>query len=161
MIFIFSIIADLQCSVNFLLHSKVTQSHIHVHILFSHIIMLHHKWRSSQCYKVLANFQVGEFYKLVTWPIDSSVNYVFMNGTTSAFLRWHCVWKTWNNCQHLKIKKYLGKPWIIILFLEDAKNCNTEPTFVYSHIGWTWIRLTPFKWPLCSWQSWLMTAFLV
>ena len=42
-IFIFSIIADLQCSVNFLLHSKVTQSYIHVYILFSHIIMLHHK----------------------------------------------------------------------------------------------------------------------
>ena len=41
--FIFSIIADLQCSVNFLLHSKVTQSHIHVYILFSLIIMLHHK----------------------------------------------------------------------------------------------------------------------
>ena len=44
MIFIFSIIADLQCFVNFPLYSKVTQSHIHVHILFSHIIMLHHKW---------------------------------------------------------------------------------------------------------------------
>ena len=44
MIFIFSIIADLQCSVNFLLHSKVTHSHIHVYILFSHIIMLHPKW---------------------------------------------------------------------------------------------------------------------
>ena len=44
MIFIFSIIAHLQCSVNFLLHSKVTQLHIHVYILFSHIIMLHHKW---------------------------------------------------------------------------------------------------------------------
>ena len=29
--------------VNFLLHSKVTQSHIHVFILFSPIIMLHHK----------------------------------------------------------------------------------------------------------------------
>ena len=43
MIFIFSITADLQCSVNFLLHSKVTESHIHVYILFSHIIMLHHK----------------------------------------------------------------------------------------------------------------------
>ena len=42
-IFIFSIIADLQCSVNFLLHSKVTQSHVHVYILFSYIIMLHHK----------------------------------------------------------------------------------------------------------------------
>ena len=25
-------------------YSKVTQLHIHVHILFSHIIMLHHKW---------------------------------------------------------------------------------------------------------------------
>ena len=34
MIFIFSIIADVQCSVNFLLHRKVTQSHIHVDILF-------------------------------------------------------------------------------------------------------------------------------
>ena len=42
MIFLF-IIAGLQCSVNFLLYSKVTQLHIHVHILFSHIIMLHHK----------------------------------------------------------------------------------------------------------------------
>ena len=27
----------------FLLYSMVTQSHIQVHILFSHIIMLHHK----------------------------------------------------------------------------------------------------------------------
>ena len=44
MIFIVSIITDLQCSVSFMLHSKVTQSHIHVYILFSHIIMLHHKW---------------------------------------------------------------------------------------------------------------------
>ena len=42
--FIFSIIAGLQCSVNFLLHSKVTQSHIHVYIVFSHITMIHHKW---------------------------------------------------------------------------------------------------------------------
>ena len=37
-------IAGLQCSVHFVLYSKVTQLHIHVHILFSHIIMLHHKW---------------------------------------------------------------------------------------------------------------------
>ena len=43
MIFIFSIIAGSQCSVNFLLYSKVAQSHGHVYILFSHIIMLHHK----------------------------------------------------------------------------------------------------------------------
>ena len=42
-ILIFFIIAGLQCSVNFLLHSKVTQSHIHVYILFSHIITLRHK----------------------------------------------------------------------------------------------------------------------
>jgi len=28
----------------FLLYSMVTQLHIHVHILFSHTIMLHHKW---------------------------------------------------------------------------------------------------------------------
>ena len=27
----------------FLLYSMMTQLHIHVHILFSHIIMLHHK----------------------------------------------------------------------------------------------------------------------
>ena len=44
MVFIFSVIAGLQCSVNFLLYSKVTQSHMHVYIPFSHIIMLHHKW---------------------------------------------------------------------------------------------------------------------
>ena len=43
MIFIFSIIASLQCSVHFLLFSKGTQSHIHVYILFSRII-LHRKW---------------------------------------------------------------------------------------------------------------------
>ena len=34
MIFIFSVIVGLHCSVNFLLYSKVTQSHIHVYILF-------------------------------------------------------------------------------------------------------------------------------
>ena len=44
MISIFSIIAELQCPVNFLLYNKVTQLYIHVYILFSHIIMLHHKW---------------------------------------------------------------------------------------------------------------------
>ena len=44
MIFLFSIIADLQCSVNFLLYSMVTQLQIHVYIVFSHIIVLHHKW---------------------------------------------------------------------------------------------------------------------
>ena len=43
MIFIFSMIADVQCSVHFLLHSKVTPSLLHVYILFSHIIMLHHE----------------------------------------------------------------------------------------------------------------------
>ena len=43
MIFIFSIIAGLQCSVNFLLYSKVTQLYIHVYILFSYIIVLYRK----------------------------------------------------------------------------------------------------------------------
>lgn len=53
MIFIFSIIAGLQCCVKFLLYSKVTQSHmcacvcvcvyVCVYISFSHVIMLHHK----------------------------------------------------------------------------------------------------------------------
>ena len=52
MIFIFSIIADLQCSVSFLLHSEATQLHIHVYILFfSHDhaasqVTIH----SAQCY---------------------------------------------------------------------------------------------------------------
>ena len=41
MIFVFSIIAGLQSSVNFLLDCNVTQSHIQTYILFSHII-LHH-----------------------------------------------------------------------------------------------------------------------
>ena len=45
MVFIFFyIIAGLQCSINFLLYRKVTQLHIHIYTLFSHIIMLHHKW---------------------------------------------------------------------------------------------------------------------
>ena len=43
LIFIFPIIAGLQCSVNFLLYSKVTQSDIHVYIPFSIISMLHRK----------------------------------------------------------------------------------------------------------------------
>ena len=43
-IFIFPIIAGLQCSVNFPLYSVVTQLHIHAYILFSLIIMLHCKW---------------------------------------------------------------------------------------------------------------------
>ena len=52
MIFIFSIITALQCSVNFLLYGRVTQSHTqththtHTHTLScssSHIMMLHHK----------------------------------------------------------------------------------------------------------------------
>ena len=42
---LFSIIAGLQCSVNFLLYSKMTQSHIHIYVLFlTSSIMLHHKW---------------------------------------------------------------------------------------------------------------------
>ena len=52
MIFIFSIIVGLQCSVNFLLYSKVTQLHIHVHILFSHYHVPSLLTRySSQCYR--------------------------------------------------------------------------------------------------------------
>ena len=43
MIFIFSTIAGLHCSANFLLYSTVTQLCIHVYILFSHLITLHHK----------------------------------------------------------------------------------------------------------------------
>ena len=50
MILIFSIIVGLQCSVSFLLYSKVTQSHIYLCVCvcvcvcvynFSHIILLH------------------------------------------------------------------------------------------------------------------------
>ena len=45
MIFIFSIILDLKSSVNFLLYSKGTQSHIHIYLHFLTLssIMLHHK----------------------------------------------------------------------------------------------------------------------
>ena len=42
LIYIFSIILGLQCSVNFLLYSKVTQSHTHINIYthsFSHFIL--------------------------------------------------------------------------------------------------------------------------
>ena len=44
MIFIFSITAGLRCCVNFLLFHKVTRSHIHINIPFSHIIMVQYKW---------------------------------------------------------------------------------------------------------------------
>jgi len=42
--YFFSIMPGLQCFVSFLLYSIVTQLHTHVCIIFSHIIMLHHKW---------------------------------------------------------------------------------------------------------------------
>ena len=41
--FLFSLLAGLQCSVSFSLYSKVTQSHIHTYILFSHMILLYHE----------------------------------------------------------------------------------------------------------------------
>ena len=44
MIFIFSIIVGLKRSVNFLLYSKVTQSHMHILFLTLSSIMFHHKW---------------------------------------------------------------------------------------------------------------------
>ena len=46
MIFIFPFMAGLQCSVNFPPNSKVTQSHIHIVILFLTLssIMLHREW---------------------------------------------------------------------------------------------------------------------
>ena len=54
MLFIFSIILDLQCSVSFLLYSKMTQSYTHTHIFFSHIILHHAPLQvsrySDQCY---------------------------------------------------------------------------------------------------------------
>ena len=42
-IFIFCIIAGLQCSVNFLLYRRLTQLYIHVYIIFSHMIVVHRK----------------------------------------------------------------------------------------------------------------------
>lgn len=36
----FSVIAGLQCAADFLLYSKVTQAHLHICILFSHVVML-------------------------------------------------------------------------------------------------------------------------
>ena len=46
MIFVFSIMAGLQCSVSFLLYSMVTQLHKHIYVLFLTLfsIMLHYKW---------------------------------------------------------------------------------------------------------------------
>ena len=41
--YFFSIVAGLQCPINFLLYNKVIQSHIHIYIPFSHSIMLYHK----------------------------------------------------------------------------------------------------------------------
>ena len=45
MIFIFSIIVGVQCSVNFLLYGKETQSHTHTFFFFTlSSVKLHHKW---------------------------------------------------------------------------------------------------------------------
>ena len=42
----FSILIGLQCSVNFLLYSKVTHSHVHTYIIFLTLSsnMFHHNW---------------------------------------------------------------------------------------------------------------------
>ena len=53
-----------------LLYIMVTQLHIHVHILFSHIIMLHHKWldivpRATQQELTANPFQRQQFASIV------------------------------------------------------------------------------------------------
>ena len=80
MIFIVSVIAGLQCSVNFLLYSKVTQSHIHIYILFltlsCSIIMTKY---SSQCYTAatFTIFGLTIFVYLNCDRVDELVNLVW------------------------------------------------------------------------------------
>ena len=62
MIFISSVVVGLQCSVNFLLYSKVTHSHICIHS-FSHIILHHIPSQvtrySSLCYTASKDIFAG------------------------------------------------------------------------------------------------------
>ena len=91
MIFVFSIIAGLQCYVNFLLYSKVTQSDIHVYILFSHIIMLHRKWLdvvpSATQQDLIANpFQRQQSASIN--PKQISFSFCMMRGKQNFSLEW-------------------------------------------------------------------------
>ena len=75
---IFSIITGSQCSCNFLLYTKLTQSHIHVYILFTYIIMLHHMWldivpSAIQNDLMAYPFQTQEFASINTkFPIHAT-----------------------------------------------------------------------------------------
>jgi len=84
MIFIFCIIAGLQSSVNLLLYSMVTQLHIHVYILFSHIIMLHHKWLDFFKKRILLIY-----VKLC--PLQSKAYYLLSLLELARIPKWVCV----------------------------------------------------------------------
>ena len=58
MIFIFSMIAGLQCSVNFLLYRKVTQSHIHI----SDLILIFHVCLKFWTFQSFIAEWIGSFY---------------------------------------------------------------------------------------------------
>ena len=69
--------AGLQCSVNFLLHSKVTQSHIHVYILFFSYYRAPSQGtrHGSQCYTAFSK-AVFSFYpagRLASANVNSSL----------------------------------------------------------------------------------------
>ena len=64
MIFIFSIISGLQSSVNFLLYSRVTQSHMHIYILFL----------TLSCYIISDQIQLPVLYSRISLVIHSKGN---------------------------------------------------------------------------------------
>ena len=69
----------------FLLYSMVTQLHIHVHILLSHIIMLHHKWLNIVLSLFLIETKSYDFcllFDVMTWKYKTRfVAYTWQNGS--------------------------------------------------------------------------------
>ena len=98
MIFIFSIIASLQCSVNSLRYSKVTQSHTHIHILFPTLspIVFHPKWldivpSAIQQDKSALKFHVWELYMRAGLKASVTTASLLQNeGFATLFLVFPC-----------------------------------------------------------------------
>ena len=70
MIFIFSIIAGLHCSVNFLLNSKVTQLHIHVRKCIPNVLAIHcciTSFPKIQWFKTTVHIISDSFWGLWIW----------------------------------------------------------------------------------------------
>ena len=90
MIFIFSGIAALQCSVNFLLYSKGTQWHIHICILFLTLssIQLHRKWLGMVPSAVQRALLAYSFVSLLVHSSSSALASKMMKPVATLPMNW-------------------------------------------------------------------------